>query len=65
MSIQQISEIETFNSPCGCPGCEKWADCEFCYNCTPSKDPDWVARYEAETAYREEMAKPFGEWLFG
>lgn len=21
--------------PCGCPVCEKWADCDYCDGCTP------------------------------
>lgn len=26
---------ELFVGPCGCPACEKWADCDYCGRCTP------------------------------
>lgn len=25
--------------PCGCTGCEKWSDCDYCGTCTPDTRP--------------------------
>lgn len=27
--------VEVEVGPCGCPACEKWADCDYCGGCNP------------------------------
>lgn len=35
MDTQMVMVDDAFTSPCGCPGCEKWADCDYCGTCSP------------------------------
>lgn len=63
--MMTITETETFTSPCGCPGCEKWADCAYCEGCEPEVSARWEAEYQEWLAQELENEKPFGEWMFG
>lgn len=58
-------EVTEFVSPCGCPGCDKWADCDYCSGCIPVADKAWADAEAAYWAEYEENMRPFGEWLLG
>lgn len=63
--MMTITENTPFVSPCGCPACEKWADCHYCEGCEPEVNARWEAEYREWLAQELENEKPFGEWLFG
>lgn len=42
MTITAEATTEQFVGPCGCPACEKWADCDYCGTCTPEQEPVWM-----------------------
>lgn len=48
-------------SPCGCGGCEKWADCAYCYTCTP--ETEFQAEEDAYWRQYEVDQMPFHQWL--
>lgn len=77
--MMTITETTPFTSPCGCPACEKWADCDYCSSCssdfycdcqvcdhcTSGDHARWEAEYQEWLAQELENEKPFGEWMFG
>ena len=63
MTITQTTAPATTDAaewvgPCGCPVCEKWADCDWCSGCTPENPWDAQAAEEARVE-----ALPFWEWM--
>lgn len=58
------AEVEAFTSPCGCPACEKWADCAYCGTCA-ALDPWAAADAEAleDVRWEQENAGSFAEWM--
>ena len=46
-----MTTTEVWTGPCGCEGCEKWADCYYCDGC----NPDPIANAAEAEAYRVEM----------
>lgn len=55
---------DEFVGPCGCGGCEKWADCAYCGTCI-ERDPWAAADAEAlaDERWAREHAGSFAEWL--
>ena len=55
---------DEFVGPCGCGGCDKWADCAYCGTCI-ARDPWAAADAEAHEAYLcdRENSGSFGDWL--
>lgn len=55
---------DTSVSPCGCPGCEKWADCAYCGTCT-AQDPWAAADNEAreDALWARQHEGGFADWL--
>lgn len=50
MNENEILEADHVG-PCGCPGCESWADCDYCSECSPLEfmsDEDAAEFREAE-----------------
>lgn len=46
--------------PCGCPGCEKWADCHWCDHCSEKFGYPSIE----EVRQDREDALGFAEWLY-
>lgn len=60
----QAPTDDEFVGPCGCGGCDKWADCAYCGTCI-ARDPWAAADAEAHEAYLwdRENSGSFGDWL--